>query len=300
VTATEQSLYLTVRELAQLLRVKERRIYALARTGGLPCRRATGRLLFPRAEIEVWLRRREPQHPAPLPTAAPTLPWVLAGSHDPLLEWALRDSRSGIASFFDGSLDGLDRLRRGEAVAAGMHLAEERGREWNTAHVAAALPGLPVVLLEWAWRERGLIVAAGNPLDMRGLADLAGRRLVPRQPEAGSQLLLEALLADAGVPLAAVVPTEFLARSETDAALAVLDGKADAAFGLAGLARQLRLGFVPLLRERYDLVVDRRAYFEPPFQRFLAFCRSPALAAKAEDLGGYDLSGLFAVRYNAI
>jgi putative molybdopterin biosynthesis protein len=52
-------------------------------------------------------------------------------------------------------------------------------------------------------------------------------------------------------------------------------------------------------RERYDLAVARRAYFEPPFQRFAAFCRSPALSAKAAELGGYDPSGLFRVHHNS-
>jgi molybdate-binding protein len=55
---------------------------------------------------------------------------------------------------------------------------------------------------------------------------------------------------------------------------------------------------VPLTRERFDVVVYRRAYFEPPFQRFVKFCESPAFAAKAGELGGYDISGLGTVRYN--
>jgi excisionase family DNA binding protein len=303
-TASDQRTFLTAREVAQLLRLKERRVYALAQAGAIPWRRVTGRLLFPRAEIETWLARRDGGREAtavgaPAAAAAPA-PAVLVGSHDPLLEWALRESRSGIASFLDGSLDGLARLARGEAVAAGLHLAEDGGRDWNRGHVAAALAGRPVVLLEWAWRERGLITAAGNPLRLRAVADLAGRRVVPRQPEAGSQILLEALLArEDGLRSGqdAIVATAPV-RSEADAALAVADGKADAAFGLVSLARQFRLDFVPVTRERYDLVVDRHAFFERPFQRFLAFCRSSALAEKAADLGGYDLGGLFEVHYN--
>ena len=113
---------------------------------------------------------------------------------------------------------------------------------------------------------------------------------MPRQPEAGSQVLLAYLLERDGlrpddVELAA------LARTETDAALAVLEGKADAAFGLRGLARQYGLAFVPIVQERFDLLVDRRAWFEPPMQRLVAFCRTPAFATKAEELQGYDVSG---------
>ena len=87
------------------------------------------------------------------------------------------------------------------------------------------------------------------------------------------------------------MPFTGIARSEADAALAVADGKADAAFGLSCMARQFRLDFVPVIRERFDLVVDRRAYFEPPCKRWWSSARSHACARKAAELGGYDLSG---------
>ena len=288
--AEPQQPYLTVPEVALLLRLKERRVYALAQSGALPAHRVTGRLLFQRAELEQWLAASRP------PTAPAAAPPVLVGSHDPLLDWALRELASGIASFCDGSLDGLARLAQGQAMAAGLHVAEADGADWNRAHVAQQLAGEAVVLLEWAWRERGLIVAAGNPLGIHGLDDLAGCRLVPRQAQSGSQLLLEDLLRRQGWSLGRLAE---VARNEADAALAVADGKGDAAFGLLCMARQFRLDFVPVTRERFDLVVTRRAYFEPPFQRLVAFCRTDACRHRAEELGGYVLSGQFAVHFNA-
>ena len=103
--------FLTTREVAALLRVKERKVYDLAAAGEIPCRRITGKLLFPKAEIEGWLSGARPA-----PTTAAHAPDVVSGSHDPLLDWALRESGSGLASFFDGSLDGLDRLAGNEAI----------------------------------------------------------------------------------------------------------------------------------------------------------------------------------------
>ena len=290
----ETSPFLTVRELAQLLRVKERKVYALAASGEIPCNRAMGKLLFPRADVEAWLARHDTgRGPGGV---APQRPIVVVGSHDPLLDWALRESRSGIAAFFDGSLDGLRRLADGQAMAAGIHLHESDG-EWNRGHVAQALPGAPVVLLEWAWRDRGLIVAAGNARKLRRLSDLVGLRVMPRQPESGSQMLFDALLERAGIAAGALKVMTPPARNESDVALAVAEDKADAGFGLAGVARQFGLGFAPLLRERYDIVVFRRAYFLDPFQRFFDFCRTPAFAAKARELGGYDLAGFGRVHY---
>ena len=285
--------FLTTRELAELLRIKQRKVYGLAASGDIPCSRAMGKLLFPRRGIEAWLARHGSG-----PAAAPLRPNVVLGSHDPLLDWALRESRSGLASNFDSSLDGLARFARAEGIASGLHIREEdeAGADaWNVATVGARFAQEPVALVEWAWRERGLIVAPAGLI--LGLGDLAGLRVVPRQSEAGSQRLFDHLLRRTGLAPGAV---ELMApaRSEADAVLAVQQGKADAAFGLRALAHQYRLEFVSLTFERFDLLVDRRAWFEPPMRKLLSFCRGAAFTAKARELGGYDLTGFGAVHFN--
>ena len=168
---------------------------------------------------------------------------------------------------------------------------------WNEHLVQRRFGQDPVVLVELAWRERGLVVASGNEASIRDIASLRGKRVVPRQPEAGSQGLLQFLIEAEGLSPDDLVLTG-LARTETDAALAVAEGKADAAFGLLGLAHQFRLGFVPLIRERFDLLVDRRSWFEPPMQRFSEFCRSDSFHQKAQDLRGYDVSGFGRIHFN--
>ncbi len=282
--------FLTTRELADLLRIKERKVYELAAANEVPCLRVTGKLLFPRDAIATWLA----QHTS---GAAVERPAVFAGSHDPLLDWALRESGAGLASYFDGSHDGVERFAEGQAIAAGLHVYDPESRLWNVPLIAARFAHHPVVLVEFAWRERGLIVAPGEEASLDGVAALRGRRIVPRQAAAGSQGLLEHLLVEAGVGLDGVEQIPAV-RTETDAALAVLEGKADAAFGLEGLARRHRLGFVPVIRERFDLLIDRRAWFEPPLQRFLGFCRSEALRVRAAESHGYDVTGLGTVHYN--
>ena len=286
--------YLTTKELADLLRIKERKVYDLAASGEIPCTRALGKLLFQRSAIDAWLARHgsgDTGTPAVLPT-------VFLGSHDPLLDWSLRESDSGIATFFDGSLDGLERFAEGEGIATGLHIFDTQTGAWNVPAVEARFAGKPVVLVEWAWRERGLIVAPGNPKKINRIEDLKGLRVVPRQPQAGSQVLLEHHLAEAGLGEGAVTPTH-ATRTETDAALAVLEDEADAAFGLLSVAKQYRLDFVPVVRERFDLLVWRSEWFEGPFQKFLDLCRSATFKDRVETLPGYDVSGLGRVHYNA-
>ena len=269
---------LTTREVAGLLRIKERKVYDLVASGEIPHVRVTGKLLFPRALLDAWLLRHS-EH-----TEAPRVwPNIVAGSHDPLLDWALRESGAGLATFFDGSLDGLERIAQGDAMTAGLHLVE--GDSWNVGHIERRLAGEPVVLIEWARREQGFILPPGNPAGISGPGDLEGRRLIPRQREAGSFLLLQHLLEAEGLSLDALDLVAPPARTEADVAIAIADGKAEVGLGLAAMARQFRLDFVPLVRERYDLLIWRRAFFEPPLQRLWAFCRTARVCGQGARSG---------------
>lgn len=288
---------MTTREVADYLRIKERKVYALVQAHAIPCARVTGKWLFPRAMIDLWVLQHTEYAARVL---APAAPPVLAGSHDPLLEWAVRESGSGLAVLFDGSLDGVQRVTTRQACACGLHVIDARDESYNV-HLLDQQPVLPdAVLLQWAWREQGLILAAGNPLHIATLPDVAqrGARVVDRQQSAGSHLLLEYLLQKSGLASAALKRIARPARNESDAAFAVANGDADMALGIAAVARQYRLDFVPLQRERYDLLLRRRDYFEEPLQALLAFTRTTTFADQARALGGYDVEGLGRVMYN--
>lgn len=285
--------YLTTRELADLLRIKERKVYDLAANGEVPCVRVVGKLLFPRDEVTAWMAAARS---GPV-VARRQLPLILAGSHDPLLEWALRQSGSGLAAFFDGSLDGIARLGRGEAMASATHIRESDG--WNVDTVRRTLGEAPVVLIEFARRQCGLIVEPGNPRRITGIADLTPLRFARRQPGAGGQRLFEMLAQEAGFDASVLAGPEEPAKTEDDVARLVLEGKADAAFGLAAMAAQYRLGFVPLAEDRTDLLVWRRAYFDPPFQQLMRFLSSRDFAGRASEMSGYDVRRTGTVHYNS-
>lgn len=283
---------LTLPEAARLLRLSERTLYELARTRKVPCARIGGKWLFERALLEAWLRKHTDMGEGG--DALRAAPPIVAGSHDPLLEWAVRRSRCGLALKPGGSLDGLDALARNEAVVAGLHVVDPDTGEYNAPAIQAALPGRDIVAIEWARREQGLIVAAGNPLEVASLADVVKNKLhfVPRQEQAGSHVLFVHLLSDAGIALGDVTLADDAAMSESDVAASIVEGKADAGFGIRASAAQAGLGFVKLAVERFDLVMRRRDWFEPPIQTLLAFARGDDFVARAARLTGYDLSGL--------
>jgi len=291
--------FYTTKELADLLRVKERKVYDLVSDGRLPVRRVTGKLLFPKDEIESWIAAKEKgMKSVPLgdPSTAP--PAVIVGGHDPLLEWALRESRSGIAAFLDGALDGIKRGPGRDYIAAGLHIPEDGLENWNVAAVSEAFARQPIVLIEWAKRTRGLIFRTDLGRSISSLSGTRGLRFQRRQDDSGSELVLKHLLEKAKMKEGDLHSLETIERTEADLALAIADGRADVGLGIEAMARQFRQGFTPLVVERYDLLVWRKAYFDPPFQSLMRFCASEPFQRRARDFGGYDISGLGTVHFN--
>ncbi|MCI4679229.1 helix-turn-helix transcriptional regulator [Rhodoblastus acidophilus] len=292
--------FYTTSEVAALLRVRPRKIYDMVSEGALPVRKVTGKLLFPRREIEDWLgSRAAPAEDQAAERRAENVaepPLIAAGGHDPLLEWALRESQSGIAGFFDGAMDGLARAERGGCAFAGLHIPEDDG--WNTGAVAAKFAQAPWVTIEWAQRRRGLIMRRGLTTRPETLKATRGLRFQARQALAGSELVLDRLLAAEGMTRADLHIVNTIERSEFDLAGAIAQGRADVGLGLEAGARQFNLDFAPMVEERFDLLVWRKAFFDPPFQKLAALCASAKFAEKAREFGGYDVSNHGAVHFN--
>ncbi|MFU8776081.1 MAG: substrate-binding domain-containing protein [Roseovarius sp.] len=279
--------YLTTKEVADLLRVKERKVYDMVATGEIPHRKITGKLLFPHNELMFWIEGSG----VTLPSERPAL---VTGSHDPLLDWALRESGAGLATLWNGSCDGLEVFAEGRAILAGLHIPGDTG--WNIPALEAR--GLrDAVLIGWAERVRGLILTPAVADMVQEFGDLRGRRVILRQEGAGTTALFDRMMAEAGLMPGDILTPSSPAHTESDAAAAVAAGEAEATLGIEAMARQFRLVFRPLVQERFDLLIDRRAYFTEPVQRLVVFMRSETMIAKAAALGGYDLGGLGTVRW---
>jgi excisionase family DNA binding protein len=279
---------LTTEEAASYLRLSERKLYELVANGAVPCSKVTGRWLFPKAALDRWVSAGMA---APSPQPAPP---IVGGSHDPLLEWALRESGCGLASLAEGSETGLRRLSRREVMAAAIHMHRTEGNDdgANAAAVAHA-PGLhDVVMIAFARREQGLLVAPGNPLKLTDIASVAARkaRMAQRPLGAGAQLLLLALLSRAGLPSDALAAVKPPCPTGPDIAQAVQSGRADCGIATRGVARAAGLDFVPLTWERFDLVLRQRDYFMPGPQALFGFIRQKAFSERATELGGYDVA----------
>ncbi len=294
----QDQIYLTTEEAAGYLRLKERKLYDLVASGGVPCTKVSGKWLFPRAALDRWLEAGLPRPEGMQPLSPPP---IIGGSQDSLLEVAVRDSGCGLALLAEGSQAGLDRLVRGEVAIAAIHLhATPDDDEANPAAVMAESGLHDAVVIGFARREQGLLVAPGNPLGLTGIAAAVEQqaRFARRQKGAGAQLLLESLIAREAVPAQAMVLAEGICATGQDLALAIRTGRADCGIASRAIASAFGLDVLPLVWEHVDLVMRRRTYFEPAAQSLLGWMRGTAMAARARELGGYDLSRSGAVRLN--
>ncbi|MGP5307695.1 substrate-binding domain-containing protein [Vreelandella alkaliphila] len=289
--------FLTTAEVADYLRLKERKVYDLVRQGQIPCSRATGKLLFPRQHIDMWvLSHLEGDQALRSP-----LPLIVAGSQDPLLEWAVRESGSDLASLCHGSGDGLRRLMEGKAMLVGIHLLNFESGRYNEP-AALGLGGVrDLIVLHWAKRQQGLLVAPGNPLGIQTLNDISRQKatLAHRQPDAGAAQLLRCLLQRSAIEPNTLNLAANVSLSEDDLALSIAQGEADVGLGVEAAAHRQHLHFIPLIEESFDLVMHRRSYFEPAVQALISFTRQERFIQRAGALQGYNVSGLGEVLYNA-
>jgi len=282
--------YLTTAEAADYLRLSERKLYELVAEGRIPCTKATGKWLFPKAALDQWLiSDLNERNEFPYPPSAP----IVGGSHDPLLEWALRESKSGLALLPEGSESGLRRLRHNEAMIAGIHLHNTEGPDEGANVVAVANDSAlaDCVVLSWCKREQGIVVPKNNPLGLTNINDVARKRarIAERQAGAGAQALLLRLCKLGGIDLQSL-QRGVVARTGDDLALAVREGRVDCGIATRATAATRGLDFVSLAWERFDLVIRRRNFFEPSVQALISFARAPTFKDRAEALTGYDVS----------
>ncbi len=217
------------------------------------------------------------------------------GSHDLTLD-LISQSLSELtpprrlASANAGSLGGLIALRRGEAHLAGTHLLYPKTGAYNLPYIRRYLPETPVVVVTLTRREQGLIVAPGNPLGIQGIPDLAraGVTYVNRQRGAGTRVLLDYLLAQAGIASAQVPGYDREEITHLAVAVAVASGLADCGMGVRAAATALKLDFISLTWERYDLVIPQifwESALLTPLRELLA---SAEFRATVAALPGYD------------
>ncbi|MEO8354343.1 MAG: molybdopterin biosynthesis protein [Chloroflexota bacterium] len=217
------------------------------------------------------------------------------GSHDltlDLMSQFLAGHDRRLASANVGSQGGLIALRRGEAHLAGSHLLNPQTGEYNISYIRQYMPDIPVKVVALVGREQGLIVKHGNPLGIKSLADLSRSevRFVNRQRGAGTRVLL-----DYHLNLMTIAPEQIVGYNQEEythlgIAAAIASGRADCGLGIAAAAHALDLDFIPLFKERYDLVVPRQHADSDLLAPLFDLLADRRFREAVSQLIGYDVS----------
>jgi molybdate transport repressor ModE-like protein len=191
---------------------------------------------------------------------------------------------------YRGSTEAVAALARGECDLAGFHIPLGDLSAAAATSYTRWLRPKQHALLHLAYRTQGMFVARGNPLGLQGLADLAqpGLRFVNRQHGSGTRVLLDLLLAGAGVDTAAIAGYDSAEFTHAAVAAFVASGMADAGFGVETAARRFQLDFLPVIREQYFLACRADALSATMVRAAQDVMTSAAFKATIAALPGYD------------
>jgi len=221
----------------------------------------------------------------------------IAASHDlalDLLASQLRYKRPEIVVqiTYAGSLSGLISLREGRADVAGIHLLDEETGKYNYPYVKRIFPGVEMIIVHFIYRIQGLMVAEGNPKQIKGLEDL--RRpditMVNRQKGSGTRVLLDLKLQEMGISPGDRKGYQHELDTHLAVASSIASGMADVGLGIEAAALSYGLDFLPLFKERYDLVMASEKYHSEPVSALLEVLGGDEFRETVTKMGGYDAS----------
>ena len=286
---------MNTREVARYLGINEKKVYFLAKAGKIPCTRVTGKWTFPKKLIDRWI---EESALGVIERNARTEErrFLLgAGSDDPSLGILhdLYEAQTQTASFFMttvGSSGGLAAIRSGATDFATAHLLEPA--RTGTGLAADKLLSSDTVVVELFYRELGLLVAAGNPKGIKSLRDLAhsNLRIINRQPGSGTRIYLDQELSRARLNVKKISGYDTVVSTHLEVGLGVLRGGADVGLATRTTAQWLGLEFIPLTRERFDMLVRKNRFFTRGIQVLLGIVSSREFRDRVDTLGGYDVT----------
>ena len=218
----------------------------------------------------------------------------IVGSHDPLLDEAADILRRenptlSVSSSHVGSMGGILAVKRGEATMAGIHLLDPDMGTYNESYIHRYFPDGDGILLRCVDRVQGLMVASGNPLNIRGFDDIARLRYVNRQGGSGTRILCDHLLKENKIDSSIINGYAREEFTHTAVAAQIAAGTADAGLGIYSAAKLYGLDFIPICNEEYDLLLRTESLNQPLVQRFLDILRSSEFSRRLEALGGYVL-----------
>ena len=302
-----QNKSLSTQEGADILHVSKSTIYDLIKKGEIHSYKIGRKVRFTQDDVDAYIARSRHKHatqPVKNINTYSTLltpeekknPQLILSGQDVVLDILanyLQQESVDAARTYLGSFEGLLSLYQDNIHVAACHLFD--GFDYNTSFVRSLMPGVPAVLINVSYRSQGFYVQKGNPKNIKGWSDLGREDITVLNRRVGSsaRILMDVQLKRLGIPAAKVKGYDKIMKSHLTMAQAIANGEADLAIGTERVSRQMEgLEFIPLLEERFDLVIRKEAMETEEMQKLLGILRSPAFRSEVAAFSGNDYRDL--------
>ena len=302
-----QNQSLSTQEVADILHVSKSTIYDLIRKGEIHSYKIGRKVRFTQDDVDAYIARSRHEHSTrpvqrvdthstlltPKETDVPDL--IISGQDvvlDILANYLQQEGVNAGRTYLS-SFEGLLALYQEKIQAAACHLFD--GEDCNASFVRSLMPGVPAVLVNLSYRTQGFYVYKGNPRKIKDWEDLrrADISILNRRVGSSSRILLDTQLKALGIPAAQVRGYDKIMSSHLTMAAAIAEGDADLAIGTERVSRQIEdLDFVPLLEERFDLVLRKDSMENPAIIKLLEILSSPVFHREVASFSGNDYRDL--------
>lgn len=292
----------TVEEVAQLLRVSKLTIYDLIKKEELPIFRVGRQMRIDKNDLQSYIHQHKTG------AAAPTLAAdkiVICGQDivlDMLGKYLERALGRKVLRSNEGSFNGVMSLYNGECDIASLHMYDGDTNEYNTPYLKKILVSHAYVLFNLVQRQAGFYVQKGNPLAIHSVADIntTNATIINREKGSGARALLDEQLRIHRIAPANVLGYTNEEASHIDVAAAVANKQADVGIGIEKTAKLVNVDFVPLITERYDIVLLKTADNTALIEAVKAILQSDAFKAEVAALGDYDTAKTGQIMYETL
>ena len=298
---------LSTQEVADILHVSKSTIYDLIRRGEIHSYKIGRKVRFTQEDVDAYIARSRHEHSTRsirridtystlLTPPEESEPEIIISGQDVVLDilanYLQQDGISTGRTYLSG-FEGLLSLYQEKTQVAACHLYD--GAAYNASFVRALMPGVGAILVNISYRTQGFYVKKGNPKQITGWEDLRREdvSVLNRRCGSSARILMDVQLKKLGISPSVVKGYDKIMKSHLTMAAAIAEGEADLAIGTERVSHQIEgIDFIPLMEERFDLVIRKDTLDLPAVQRMFAILRSEPFRKEVAAFSGNDYRDL--------
>ncbi len=296
----------TIEEVAQLLKVSKLTIYDLVKKGDLPVFRVGRQMRVDTTDLQLYIQKRKTgATPSSTATLTKNNKIIISGQDlvlDLLGKYIEKKHSNKVLRSHEGSFNGVMAMYNGECDIASLHMYDGDSGDYNTPYLKKIFVSHAYILINIISRRAGFYVQKGNPLQIQSFDDFKTKslKLMNREKGSGARILLDEQLRIHHISPSTIEGYQHEEMSHIDVASAVANGHADIGIGIEKIAKLINVDFIPLVLERYDIVLLKTPDNLQLIDTVKAILTSADFQSEVAALGDYDLTQTGQVIYETL